>query len=890
MSEQLRKQGYLNDGGVAKGDALGTYESFVIGDTTMNQLKKAGIVPKREYAKGVGGLKPDGLVVDRRDSRAPVVKLIVEDKDKGELDTEKKLNAVLKKCADTYCPALECDLFAVTDGTDTYWAVATGGGDYARIVRDDGFPLDHSAAMHDETTRKALYRMLTSLDETLDRTTGEMETPSTANPTELADKVWQAVWLASGANPDACLATFIEVLLFKFLSDLGVLTTSGGVPVDFATVRGLPNADILKYYADHVRPAVKTLFPPDATDGTSVINGTVLDPANADHGRLFARMLKEFDKAGSLRRINPEFKSRIFERFLKKTISQKNWGQFFTPRNVVKAMVEMSGIEQLTAGAVVCDPACGVGGFVLEPLINKRTTDFRGGASLTYKGMDRDQKTTILAKANMLVHLSDLLDDDPVGAVPGLAKAINDTFSSMDRYISGSLSDAPKDEYDLVLSNPPYVVSGTTQQKQMLASDTKLNDYYDTSSMGVEGLFMQLIVKGLKKGGRALVVIPDGMLFRHGDMALRKFIMKYCDIEAVISLPKDTFYTTSKKTYILVIRKKQDEKRQQTAPVFTYLVSAVGETLDTHRFVIDENHLPDMAQQFRLFSGNPTAYSAQAGDLRCRIQPISKFDAADSWVIDHWWTGDELETLGAVETKTSATPQQLVERLSGLRSDIEAIETALGGLAAATIAVNSVEVKLGDTSVFTMSIGKRITKKALRDDIKPGNTPVYSANVREPFAMVNVDVDVDVDAPEPGLPDGCFVKGSFTTGSVLWGIDGDWETVPTSAGEEFGTTDHCGRIQMVAAGLDPQYIAAAVYRAGAGRFTREYRPSLERMKPLTIRIPIDASGDYDLDAQRTLAARFHEVERARREVEQLVTDALDIIPEPLDITPTGTTP
>lgn len=869
MSEQLRAKGYLNNAGVATGDELGPYESFIIGDVTINQLVKNGIVPAKSYG-AFGTRKPDGLVVDRRTGSAKV-RLVIEHKDRGELDTEAKLNKVLEKGSAIYCANLECNLLAVTDSQTTAWASVDSNGDFHIVLREDGFPLDHSADAHDDASRKALSRLLSQFDESLDWETGQLATPATANPTQLADRVWQAVWLASGANPDACLSTFIEVLLFKFLSDLGVLTTHGGVAVDFNTVRKLKDDQILVYYSTHVRPAIKRLFPASTADGTSVINGTVLDPANVDHGRLFARMLGDFSKFGSLRRISPEFKSRIFERFLRNTISQKNWGQYFTPRNVVKAMVEMSAIEHLVKGSVVCDPASGVGGFVLEPLLNKRPTDFRGGPTLTYLGLDRDPKTIILAKANMLIHLSELLEEDPTGAVPQIAAALNATFKSMDKQISGSLAVAPSEEYDLVLSNPPYVVSGTTQQKAMLAAEQRLSDYYDTGSIGVEGLFMQLIVKGLKPGGRAFIVIPDGLLFRHADKALRKFIAKHCEIEAVVSLPKNTFYTTSKKTYILGLRKKNDPAIKQAAPVFTYMITQVGETLDSKRFAIGENDLPEMAQQFRLFSGNPTAYTA-ADAVRCKVQPIGQFEDAESWLIDHWWTEDELEALGVTESKIGVTPLELVDRLEGLRTEIADVEATLASLPAIKNIAATRIVKLSDTKVFALSIGKRVLQEDLRNHVKPGAVPLYSANPREPFATVDTKT----------LPAGCFVKDSFKQGSAIWGIDGDWAVVPISATEAFAMTDHCGRITSVVDGLDPEYIAAAIFRAGASTFTREFRPSLKRMKALEIPIPVDASGKFDLEAQSQLASRFHAVARAQRAIAQVVDQALDVMPEPLN--------
>lgn len=869
MSEQLRARGYLNAAGFTAGDPLGNYESFTIGDVTMKQLSRAGIIPKGEY-KGVATRKPDGLVVDRR-SGTPDVRLVIEHKDRGELVTQDKINMIVEKCATVYCKSLACGLLAVTDGETTVWASVSTDGTFRYIEREDGFPLDHLADANDDASRRALARLLEQLDELLDTETGKLSTPPVANPTKLADKVWQSVWLASGANPDACLATFIEILLFKFLSDLGVLTARDGVAVDFDSVRRLRDKDILVYYSNHVRPAIKEIFPASTVDGTSVINGTVLDARNVDHGRLLARILDDFSKFGNLKRISPEFKSRIFERFLRNSISQKNWGQYFTPRNVVKAMIEMSEIEQLKPGAVVCDPAAGVGGFILEPLINKRTTDFRGGDTLEYLGYDRDPKTIILAKANMLIHLSELLEDDPTGATPDVAGYLNKTFRSMDKHISGSLSLAPEQTYDLILSNPPYVVSGTTQQKAMLATEQRYSDYYDTASLGIEGLFMQLMIKGLKPGGRALVVVPDGMLFRHGDAPLRRMMLEKCHLEAIVSLPKSTFYTTTKKTYILSLRKKRDAAREkQTNPVFTYIVTRTGETLDSKRFPIEENDLQNMAQQFRLFLGSPTHYDA-GQNLRCRPQPFERFSDVESWVIDHWWSSDELEELGSSETKLAVTPDDLVHRLDDLQDEINTVKISLIDLPHIKAIHETRTISLKDKSVFALNIGRRVTQKQLRDEVAPGTVPLFSTNVRAPFAFVDAD----------SLPEGCLRKLTDKEGAAIWGIDGDWDIVAVDAAHEYAATDHCGTIKFNANDLDPEYVAAAVFRAGASTFTREYRPSLQRMGKLEIKVPVTETGEFDLEAQAQLAARYQAVERARRSVAALVDESLDVIPEAL---------
>lgn len=864
MSEELRARGYLRRGKVY-GHVVGEYEGFIIGASTLTQLADAGIIPSRSYGANKNR-KPDGLVVDRRDPLAPQVKLVIEHKDAGELGTEERRSKVFDKAAMVYCKPLACRLVAITDGNETWWAVADPSGSWQFITREDGYLYEAEVAIGDADHCEVLARRLHQIEEQVDYATGILNAPIVVDPSELADKVWQSVWLASGAKPEECLATFVEVLIFKFLSDLGVLVESAsGVAVDFNTVRAKSDDTVLRYYTDNVRPTIKALFPGSATDLTSVINGTVFDPDNRDHGRLFNAVLSDFHDFGSLKHIDPAFKSRVFERFLRNSIPQKNLGQYFTPRNVVKAMVEMSGIEHLTPGAVVADPACGVGGFVLEPLVHKRPADFRGGTPLAYRGYDRDPKTIILAKANMLIHLSDMIEDDPVGAVTALAPVLNDTFHAVSNHLTGTLATAPKAEFDLVMTNPPYVVSGTTQQKDMLAADASLKDYYGTASMGVEGLFLQLILNGLKPSARALVIVPDGLLFRHGDSKLRERILSLCTLEAIVSLPKNTFYTTPKKTYILVLRRKaSDSEPAQTAPVFTYLVGSVGETLDAKRFVIPDNDLPGMASQFKLFQGNPDLFASI--DPRCKIQAIERFDPEADWLVDRWWDEDELLALGHVGEVVAASPNVMAERLAELARTIEAAREELRSVPDA-LDVPTVDVSLADTDLFALSIGKRVLKKELHL-VEEGPVPLYSANVLIPFGM-REGTRLD---PE-----------SFDVPSVLWGIDGDFTLTFKKAGDMFDITDHCGRCRVLDPNLDAEYVAAAIQLARAKAFDREFRPSLQRMKAaISFPVPVTAEGEFDLEAQWVLARRFGAVADVLRSIKDDTAATLDVVPSSTD--------
>jgi type I restriction-modification system DNA methylase subunit len=853
MSEELHQKGYIDRKGKVRGHAVGPYEGFNLGATTFEQLRKFKIIPDRSYGRR-GKNRPDGIVVDRR-GEAPVVKFVAEYKDIGGLSTAARTRDFSEKVADEYCRPLACEFGGVSDHTHNSWLLVTSD-DWRAILREDDYPLDYPIDLANEPGRALLGRTLLRLETNLNKPRSALQALEAVNPTRLAEQTWQDIWLASGEQPEACLATFIEILIFKFLSDQGVLKSNpSGVPVDFNTVLSKSNTEVLKYYFNIVRPDIRRLFPP-GPDGTSVINGIVFNPEAVDQGKLFHAILERFNDFGSLKRIDPEFKSRIFERFLKKSLSVKNWGQYFTPRNVVKAMVEMSGVEHLPPGAVLADPACGVGGFVLEPLMNKRPHDFRDpdAKGLRYVGWDRDDKTIILAKANMLVHLSEVLEQDGASAVERLAPILNATFRSTSKELTGSLDQTPVEEFDLVITNPPYVTRGTGKQRDFLSEHS---GYYKVPGSGIENLFVQLIINGLKPGCRALVVVPDGLLLRHSEEALKRHLLHTCNLEAIVSLPANTFDSTPKKTYILVIRKKLKAGSPQTDPVFTYLICNVGETLDARRFVIAENDLPGMTSQFKMFQGSPADFASI--DPKCRIVPFDKFKPEDHWLVNKWWPLEERERLGDVEAETFVGTGELATLLQSASLTLGTFAKDLEVAEPPALVERTATISLSDRRFFRMGIGERVLKRDLFNAEK-GEVPLYSANV------------------ERGNEHGWVHHSNledFSRPSLLWSIDSDVNISVREPGEVFATTDHCGRLEIMTPDLDPHYCHAAIVY-GYGRvfgFDRVTRPSLTRMKKVTLRVPVKADGTFDIKAQRDLASEYTNIKDAIR----AVGDSLDTI-------------
>jgi type I restriction enzyme M protein len=847
VSEELRQRGYIDSDGRLRGEPAGDFEAFNLGASNLGQLARAGVVPKRDYG-GKTGLKPDALVVSRNGGE-PTVRLVAEFKDSGALGSDSSLKRVVEKVAREYCAPLDCTLAVVSDGTIVRWVAVDLETSAGQVInRGDGYPFDPPIDLCSDDGRADAARTIARIRTELDSVTARLEPPETVDPTRLADQTWQAIWLASGENPERCLASFIEVLLFKFLSDLGTLSKDrAGRLMTFGHVADLPSTQGLRYYLEVVRPEIMRLFPA-GTDRTSVIGGLVLEPSNLDHGRLFAEILGNFRKAKPLKRIDPEFKARIFERFLKKSISRKNWGQYFTPRNVVKAIVEMSGIERMAPGEVIADPFCGAGGFVLEPLVHKRPHDFRAeaGRALFYRGYDRDPRTIELAKANMLIHLSEVLESEPELAPAKLASVLNESFRATGHSITGSLSLAPREEWDLVMTNPPYVVTGMRALRKMLEEDPILASYYSVPGSGVENLCLQEIIAGLRPGRRAFVIVPDGLLLRHSEEALRRHLLRQCILEAVVSLPKNTFYSTAKKTYILVFSKKQHADERQRAGVLTYLVGEVGETRDAKRFPIAEDDLPQLVSAFRKFQADPDAYSGEdpaerIADGRARVEPIDSFAPEEHWLVDRWRSEAERQALGDLDRAEAISPEALVRRLREVSEALKKLSDLVDETSHIDNPCSFSTASLGDPSRFRLSIGKRVLKKNLFGKGE-GPIPLYSANVTQPFGHVHSSNIADFSHP-----------------SVLWGIDGDFRLSVKEAGVEFATTDHCGRIEILDDRLDAAYCREAIVRARTHGFDRTLRPSLRRIKALEIEVPVGADGEFDPMSQRALASEYDAV-------------------------------
>ncbi len=639
---------------------IGRFGFLLLGSTTLSQLKKSKFF-RAKLAIDEERRKPDGIVF------LPLggVKAVIEIKRPQEL-REKIISDVVKD----YSPIARavCKLLIITDGKKTRWYNALS----ERPVLDENgnevrFHLDLAKIDEQKLSPEdqiSLVAFIEKADYSLTEDNDQFQELRVIDPSGLAKSVWQKIWINTGKEPEKCLYNVVEILVFKFLSDIGVLTGNYSFArvVEILVNEGARAA--LNHYGKVSRDRIRNLFPKGA-DGTTVINGTIFvnetGAPNLAQAGLFAEVIRAFqdydDKHGSLQYIDRQFKTRLYESFLRQQAGIRSLGQYFTPRNVVQPIVRMSNASNLRAGDSICDPFCGVGGFLLEAIAENdnllqqfKPVDGHVRPQITFRGYDKgtdekdDERTIILAKSNMLVYLSDLLCEYRSEAY--LEEFARNAFNEVFHLIRSNLGTyervAPDEKYSLIITNPPYVTSGSASIKAAI-DDAGLNEHYSHGGRGTESLAIQWIINHLKPGGQGFVIVPDGLLNQD---PILSYIKSECDVLAVVALPSRTFYSTPKKTYILGLRKKESNKAQ-TDPVFTYLVSEIGESRDSRRAAISANDLTTMEQGFRYFRSSPNSYVSS--DARCKIIAWSDFVKMRNWLVDRNWSHEEKVELGIVD-------------------------------------------------------------------------------------------------------------------------------------------------------------------------------------------------------------------------------------------------
>ena len=284
-------------------------------------------------------------------------------------------------------------------------------------------------------------------------------------------------------------------------------------------------------------------------------------------------------------------KGDLYEYLLSKLTTAGINGQFRTPRHIIRFMVDL--LEPKPTDTIG-DPACGTAGFLvgaLQYLLEKHTspkgkikgekgeTIYTGDLLEPYRahvqnemfhGFDFDTTMLRIASMNLMLHG---VDNPDIHYQDTLSNSFPEKFAK--QATAG---------FDVVLANPPF--KGSLDELDVHPTLTQA-----VKTKKTELLFVALILRMLKKGGRSATIVPDGVLFgsSKAHVALRTMLVKDNQLEAVISLPSGVFKPyAGVSTAILVFA-----KGGKTDHVFFYDVDADGFSLDDKRDPVGENDLPD---------------------------------------------------------------------------------------------------------------------------------------------------------------------------------------------------------------------------------------------------------------------------------------------------------
>lgn len=839
MSEELLQRGLDRKNPTSK---IGKWDYFSIGATTLKALKEANIIRNVDY----GSLelkKVDGIIINNKDVIA-----VIEFKQPKEFKTQAQKNKAIAQEIEV-AKILGCKIIIATDTIDTIWVNAFTG---ERICNESGVEIISAFNPSDEHLASLIEKINYSINEN-----NNMILPKQlVNPTDLAKSIWQDIWSVSGATPENCLYTFVELFIFKYLSDLNILKNRHGFEFLMNMQKTDTPDEILQYYADEIRKKIKELFPYNELDKTTIINGTIFvskdQKAVSGYSTVFIKVLKKFAEYGRLEHIDYDFKSQLFESFLKESISKKNWGQFFTPMKVIRA-IEKIAKDEIKEGAIICDPACGVGKFLLEPVKSKLSQFYKVEGSevipkITIRGFDKgfdkdEQKTIILAKANMLIYFSEIIKDYPSCTVE-FGKIFNDSFTLKTNSILGTLRDPIENQYDLILTNPPYVTSGSSNLKEEISKDNELKKYYKINAIGVEGLFMEWIIRALKPNGKAFIVVPDGIFNRQNDRNLREFIKSECYIDGIISLPLNTFFTTNKKTYILCITKKNNKIDIQTDPVFTYLVSEIGESRDIYRFDIEQNDLNEATTLYNFFKGNKSSFDSFNKDPRCKLFSIDMFESDTYWTIDRWWSKEEKISLGIEEEDKAISFEEvpmIVEEVADTLTSISSMIKELNEKKKGEIKEDFKYIKLSE--IFDIKKGLSKYTNTYINQSKNEIYDVYSSQTTNNGIVGKIDTyDYDCEC-------------------LTWTTDGVYAGTVFYRKGKFSMTTHCGalipKFDNELLSLEYLKIQLESILPNFAQGDSNKRVTVNIIKNISIKIPITSSGDFDIEAQKELIEKYN---------------------------------
>ncbi|MEG2090813.1 type I restriction-modification system subunit M, partial [Niameybacter sp.] len=345
------------------------------------------------------------------------------------------------------------------------------------------------------------------------------------------DKIWETFWTGGITNPLEVIEQFTYLLFIKGLDDIETtkeneavflgLPYEGMFPNDkqflrWSKFKNMEATEMYNNMHNQVFPFIKNLH----QDGDSAYAKYMGDAIfKIPTPQMLSKVIDGID---GINMENRDAKGDLYEYLLSKVATAGTNGQFRTPRHVIEMMVKLM---KPSPSDVIVDPAMGSAGFLVaaQEYLRENEADLFLSAGLKehfnnhmFYGFDMDRTMLRIGAMNMLLHGVD-----------------NPNIEYKD---SLSEQNTDKEKYTLVLANPPF--KGSLDSEAVSADLLKV-----TKTKKTELLFLALILRSLKVGGRSATIVPDGVLFgsSNAHKEIRKEIVDNNKLEAVISMPSGVF-------------------------------------------------------------------------------------------------------------------------------------------------------------------------------------------------------------------------------------------------------------------------------------------------------------------------------------------------------------
>jgi len=300
-----------------------------------------------------------------------------------------------------------------------------------------------------------------------------------------------------------------------------------------ADEEGQTGEQLMNFINNDLFPALKDLditISPQA----KIIRAVFEDTYNyMKNGTLFRQVINQINRIDFNSSKDRHLFNDLYETILKELQSAGSSGEYYTPRAVTQFMVDITNPQ---LGESVLDPACGTGGFLTCSIDHKKklVQNDKDEAALqaTIRGIEKKPLPHLLCTTNLMLHGFD---------VPAVRR---------DNLLSKPYSDwGSSDKVDIVLTNPPF---GGVEED---GTETNFPQKFRTKETA--DLFLALIIRLLKDGGRCAVVLPDGTLFGEGvKTRIKEELLERCNLHTIVRLPNGVFNPyTGIKTNLLFFEK-----------------------------------------------------------------------------------------------------------------------------------------------------------------------------------------------------------------------------------------------------------------------------------------------------------------------------------------------